>query len=107
MAMSLRLSSQGCLPRFATPATPGRKNLAARIAKTAILLGFRTSLGPGLMPWQHDFNALATEIDPVTERYAYRQAVLEVMRQQGKTVDLLAFMVDRGLWDAGTQIGYT
>jgi phage terminase large subunit-like protein len=81
--------------------------MAARIAKTAVLLGFRTSLGPGLMPWQHDFNALATEIDPVTGRWAFRQAVLEVMRQQGKTVDLLAFMVDRGLFTAGTQIGYT
>ena len=98
---------QGCPPRFATPATPGRKNLAKRIAKTAILLGFRTSLGPGLMPWQHDFNVVATELDPVTGRFVYRQAVLEVMRQQGKTVDLLAFMVDRGLHTPGTQIGYT
>jgi hypothetical protein len=104
--MTLKPCSRGCPPRLATPATPGRKNLAARIAKTAVLLGFRTSLGPGLMPWQHDWNALATELRP-DGRFAYRQAVLEVMRQQGKTVDLLSFMVDRGLWHPGSQIGYT
>ena len=49
-----------CKPRFATPATPGRANLAAGIAQTAVLLGFRTSLGPGLMPWQHEANEVAT-----------------------------------------------
>ena len=76
-----------CRPRFATPAT-GRPNLAEGIAKTAELLGFRTPLGPGLMPWQHEANSITTELDPLG-RFAYRQVVIEVMRQQGKTVDLL------------------
>ena len=53
--------SAPCKPRFATPAT-GRPNLAAGIGKTAELLGFRTPLGPGLMPWQHEVNAVATEL---------------------------------------------
>ena len=105
------MSSQGCLrssarPRWATPASPGRKNLAAGIAKTAVLLGFGTCLGPGLMPWQDEFNGLATELLP-DGRFAFRQVVLEVMRQQGKTVDLLSLMVARGLRRPGTQIAYT
>lgn len=104
--VSLRTCLQGCAPRFATPATPGRPNLADVIAKVAVLLGFETSLGPGLMPWQHDWNALVTEIGP-DGRFVYRQGVLEVMRQQGKTVDLLSMMVAYGLRRPGTQIAYT
>ena len=105
--VSLRPSSRSSpAPRFATPATPGRPNLAGAIGRTAVLLGFETPLGPGLMPWQHDLNALATELLP-DGRFAYRQVVLEVMRQQGKTVDLLSMMVARALRRAGTQIAYT
>lgn len=103
--VSLRTSSRSCAPRWATPAT-GRPNLAAGIAKTAVLLGFRTPLGPGLMPWQWDVNTVATELAP-DGRFVYRQVVLEVMRQQGKTVDLLSMMVTRALRRAGTQIAYT
>jgi phage terminase large subunit-like protein len=92
-------SPRSAQPRFATPAT-GRPNLAAGIGQTADLLGF------GLMDWQHQVNGTATEL---TEdgRFAYRQVVLEVMRQQGKTVDLLAMMVARALRRPGTQISYT
>lgn len=88
-----------CRPRFATPAT-GRPNLAGGIGKTAGLLGFT------LMPWQREVNGTATEQTP-EGRFAYRQVVLEVMRQQGKTVDLLAMMVARALRRPGTQISYT
>ena len=98
--------SAPCKARFATPATPGRANLAAGIGKTAELLGYRTPHGPGLMPWQHEVNAVATE-QTEDGRYAYRQVVLEVMRQQGKTVDLLAMMIARALRRPGTQISYT
>ena len=97
--------SAPCRPRFATPAT-GRPNLAAGIGKVAELLGYRTSLGPGLMPWQHEANGVTTELLP-DGRFAYRQAVIEVMRQQGKTVDLLSMMVARALRRPGTQISYT
>jgi phage terminase large subunit-like protein len=58
------------------------------------------------MPWQDDFNALVTELLP-DGRLAFRQGVLEVMRQQGKTVDVLALMLARGLRKPGTQISYT
>jgi phage terminase large subunit-like protein len=102
-----RVSSRiSAAPRWATPATPGRKNLAAGIGKTAALLGFGTPLGPGLMPWQHETNAVTTEQD-AAGRFVFRQVVLEVMRQQGKSVDLLAMMVARGLRRPGTQIAYT
>ncbi len=92
-------ASSPCKPRFATPAT-GRPNLAAGIAKTAHLLGY------DLMDWQHLVNGIATEQTP-DGRFAYRQVVLEVMRQQGKTVDLLPMMLARALRRPGTQISYT
>jgi len=95
----------GCAPRFATPATPGREHLGPGIGKTAEVLGFRTPLGPGLMPWQHDLNAVATEREH--DRFCFRQVVIEVMRQQGKSVDLLAMMIARGLRRPNTQIAYT
>ena len=98
-------SRSSARPRFATPATD-RPNLAGGIATTAVLLGFGTRLGPGLMPWQHEINGIATEMTP-EGWFAYRQVVIEVMRQQGKTVDRLSMMVARGLRKAGTQIAYT
>jgi phage terminase large subunit-like protein len=104
--LTSRDCSAPCRPRFATPATPGRANLTEGIALTAVLLNFRTSAGPGLMPWQHEVNAVATELKP-DGRFAYRQVVLEVMRQQGKSVDLLSMMIARGLRRPGTQIAYT
>ena len=97
--------SPPCRPRFATAPTPGRVNLAEGIAKTAVVLGFRTSLGPGLMPWQQELNEVATERDG--GRFAHRQVIVEVMRQQGKSVDLLSMMIARGLRRPGTQIAYT
>lgn len=106
MTNSPSCSRSSAQPRFATPPTPGRPNLAAGISKTARLLGFSTPLGPGLMPWQDEVNGVATEL-LADGRYAYRQVVLEVMRQQGKTVDLLSMMVARALRKPGTQISYT
>ncbi|HSZ41793.1 MAG TPA: terminase large subunit [Trebonia sp.] len=98
--------SAPCRPRFATPATPGRANLAAGIARTAELLNFRTLAGPGLMPWQQEVNEVTTELG-ADGRFAFRQVVIEVMRQQGKSVDLLSMMIARGLRRPGTQIAYT
>ena len=91
--------SAPCRPRFATPAT-GRPNLAEGISRTAGLLGY------DLMPWQREVNSVTTELDE-RGRFAYRQVVLEVMRQQGKTVDLLPMMLARALRRPGTQISYT
>lgn len=79
--------------------------MAEGIGRTAVRLGFRTSLGPGLMPWQHEANAVTTEMEG--GRFVFREVVIEVMRQQGKSVDLLSMMIDRGLRRPGTQISYT
>jgi phage terminase large subunit-like protein len=89
-----------CKPRWATPATPGRPNLAPKIKLTGRMLGF------DLMDWQRQVNEVATEQTP-EGRFAYRQVVLEVMRQQGKSVDVLSMMVTRALLKPGTQIAYT
>jgi phage terminase large subunit-like protein len=80
--------------------------MAEGIGRTAVRLGFRTYLGAGLMPWQHEANALTTEMGP-DGRFIFREVVIEVMRQQGKSVDLLSMMIDRGLRQPGTQIAYT
>ncbi len=101
-----RDSSPPCRPRFATAPTPGARHLAEGIAKTAAVLGFETPLGLGLMPWQNDANRVVTELDE-NGRLRYRQAVIEVMRQQGKSVDVLSLMIARGLRRPGTQIAYT
>ena len=105
---SLTTSSRSCAPRWATPATPGRANLAAGIAKTAAVLGFRVmpSRQRGVMPWQHDLNVVTTEMDE-SGAFVYRQVVIELPRQQGKSVDLLSMMVTRALRRPGTQISYT
>jgi len=63
-------------------------------------------LGFGLMDWQHRVNVTGTELLP-SGLPAYRQVVLEVMRQQGKSVDLLALMLARGLDVPGTMIAYS
>jgi len=94
-----------CKPRFATPRNPERRNLAEGIARTAVVLGFETSLGPGLMPWQHEANQVVTELNE-SGRLAYRQAVIEVMRQQGKSVDVLSLMIARALRRPDTQVVY-
>lgn len=87
-------------PRWATPETPGRANLAKGVAATARVLGW------DLMPWQHAVNTVTTELDE-SGAFAFRQVVLELPRQQGKSVDLLSMMVTRCLRRAGTQVSYT
>jgi len=51
-------------------------------------------------------NSVSTELD-ASGAFAFRQVVLELPRQQGKSVDLLSMMVARGMRRAGTQVSYT
>jgi phage terminase large subunit-like protein len=88
-----------CAARFATPATAGRANHAGGIAKVAQALGF------DLMPWQMQVNEVGTE--HVGGVPVFRQVVLELPRQQGKSVDLISLMVAAALRRPGTQIAYT
>lgn len=65
-------------------------------------------LGKPLMPWQQHVIDIVLEIDPDTGLLAYRNVVLTVPRQSGKTTLLLATMVHRALGFGGRQgIVYT
>jgi hypothetical protein len=86
-------------PRWATPPT-GRPDFAGPVAAVAGVLGFT------LMDWQQRVNATATELQG-DGLPAYRQVVLEVMRQQGKSVDVLSLMLARGLDVPGTMVSYS
>lgn len=52
-------------------------------------------LGSPLMPWQRHVADVALEVDPVTGRLVYREVILTVPRQSGKTLLLLCAMVHR------------
>ena len=95
-------SRLGCLPRWSTPRSPGRSSLGSRVAEVAELLG------TPLMPWQRHVADVALEIDPDTGRLAFREVILTVPRQSGKTTLLAAVMVHRALGFEGRQkIMYT
>lgn len=65
-------------------------------------------LGTPFMPWQQMVADVAGEIDPETGLPAYRETIVTVMRQQGKTVYVFAREVDRGLmWGSPQRIIYT
>ena len=88
-------------PRWATPPTPGRTDLAGKVAWTAAALGFN-----GLMTHQRLIIATGTERF-ADGRPAFRQVVVEEPRQQGKSVSVLSLMVTRGLERPGTMISYS
>jgi phage terminase large subunit-like protein len=88
-------------PRWATPSTAGRANLAGKVAWTASALGF-----DGLMPHQRRIVATGTEC-LADGRPAFRQVTIEEPRQQGKSVSVLSLMTARGLAVPGTMIAYS
>lgn len=55
------------------------------------------------MPWQRLVADVALEVDAVTGRLAYRQVILTVPRQSGKTTLLLALKLHRALGFGGNQ----
>lgn len=94
-------SSKACFPRWATARTPGRKTLGHAAANVA------RALGTPLMPWQQQVFDVALELDPATGRLAYRQVVLTVPRQSGKTTLLLVLILLRALGAPRQSIRYT
>lgn len=79
-----------CPPRVATART-NRRSLGPSVAKVA------AALGQPLMPWQQLVADVALEVDDETGRLAYREVVLTVPRQQGKSSLLLAIRVHRAV----------
>jgi phage terminase large subunit-like protein len=93
-------SPPSCPPRFTTRRTD-RPTLGAAASRIADLLG------TPLMPWQRHVVDVALEVDPATNRFVYRDVVVTVPRQAGKTTLLLAIMVWRALHEPGCRIVYT
>ena len=86
-----------CRARFATPRTPTRKTHGPRAALIA------EALGTPLMPWQRQVADVALEVNPLTGRLAYREVIITVPRQSGKTSLLLPVMVYRCLGAFGDR----
>src|SRR6266705_91795 len=100
--VSLRSFSPGSArPRWATPSTPGRRNLAGKVEWTASALGF-----DGLMAHQRLIVGTGTERLP-SGLPAFRQVTVEEPRQQGKSVSTLSLMVTAGLAAPGAMISYS
>lgn len=95
-------SSSVCRPRFATERSPERETFGPAIAAVA------ERLGQPFMPWQRMVADVGGEIDPATGLPAYRNVVVTVPRQSGKTVLLLAWMIQRALgWGEPQRIAYS
>jgi hypothetical protein len=59
------------------------------------------------MPWQEQVLDTALEVDPVTRRLVYREVILTVPRQSGKTTLLLVLILLRALSEPRQNIRYT
>jgi hypothetical protein len=65
-------------------------------------------LGQPFMPWQRLVSEVGLELDPVTMLPAYREVIVTVMRQSGKSTLVFGFEVERCLaWGKPQRIAYT
>jgi hypothetical protein len=65
-------------------------------------------LGKTLMPWQQHVLDVALEVDPDSGLPVYREVVLTVPRQSGKTTSVLCLMIHRALgFSRAQRITYT
>ena len=102
MTVPLKPSLQSCPPRFATRRRPERATFGPRLAKIAELVG------QPFMPWQHLVADVGCEIDAATGFPAYREVVLTVPRQSGKTTLFMSWQVDRCVnWGSPQRSAFT
>jgi hypothetical protein len=95
-------SSPRCEPRWETQRTPSRSTFGHQIINVAERLGLP------LMPWQEQVALVGGEIDPDTGLPAYREVIITVPRQSGKTTLVLAWEIQRALgWDKPQRISYS
>jgi hypothetical protein len=78
-----------CIPMWGTPRNLERKTYGGKAAK------FAEALGTPFMPWQRYVADVVLEVDPYTGLLAYREVLLMVPRQSGKTTLELAVMAWR------------
>jgi hypothetical protein len=80
-----------CSPKWATRRRPERKTFGSELASIG------TALGQPFMPWQSAAADVGCEIDPDTGLPAYREVIITVSRQQGKTTLYLSWQINRCL----------
>lgn len=94
-------SSPGCSPRFQTPRRPERRTLGGQVAVVA------RQLGQPLMPWQQLVADVGLEVDDAGVPF-YREVIVTVPRQSGKTTLVLAWELQRALgWGTPQRVVYT
>ena len=101
MATSSTTSSLRCPPRFGTARSdrPSRGHLISKIAG---------QLGQPLMEWQQLVADVGMEYDPDTGIPSYREVIVTVPRQNGKTTLVLSIMFERTLLRGSPQkVAYT
>lgn len=84
-----------CPPRWGTPRTESRPTYGPRLAQVSAELGTR------FMPWQRHVADVSHEVDPATGLLWYRQVVVEIPRQSGKTTLGLTVRVHRSIGPFG------
>lgn len=88
-------------PRYGTPRNPDRKTIGGAVGKVM------AALKNPPMPWQRDFLAVACEIDPATGLFWYRNVILILPRQGGKTSTSRGKITHRALTTTDALMLYT
>lgn len=88
-------------PLWATERNPARETKGGRVAAVSARMG-RT-----FMPHQRLIADVAKEIDPVTGDPWYREIVIVIERQAGKTTYVRADLTDRALYKRNALLRYT
>lgn len=96
-----RLRRSEAAPRWSTRRRSERETLGPRVGKLS------AQLGTPFMPWQQSVVDAGLELNG-EGLPAYREIVVTVMRQSGKSVLVLALELDRAiLWDVPQRVAYT
>jgi len=94
-------------PLYATERT-GRRVFGTDGGIPNPMVRIAAELGTPLMAWQEYVSDVALEVDPDTGRLAYREVVVSVMRQNGKTTLVLSAECARCLlWGQAQRVAYT
>lgn len=95
-------------PRYATPRNPNRQTLGPKVAKVLAASDPEILRAKGsAMPWQRDTLDVACEIDPATGLFWYRNVIVVVPRQAGKTSLSRGKVTHRCLTTPGKPVLYT
>lgn len=89
-------------PLWATERNPQRETKGHRVANVSKML-----TGAPFMPWQRLAADVAREIDPATGDPWYREVVMLVVRQAGKTTFVRADLTETCLYKPRAQVRYT